>query len=386
MQQKSQSFTLSTVSTVLIACLCLAGLAFAIALARLHHQVHTNPSFQSFCAMSDSFNCETVAESQYSVVLGVPVAGWGVIGYLFMLSLLIVCYRKKSETSFIILALCCCAAVLVSLFLALISYCVICSFCLYCSITYGINLILLIVVALEWWKHKIPLKKAFSAPFSFLGQESSLSAIFIVITTLMIVGFPNYWNKKHSAEIGTYGYTAQGLPWIGVEDGKMVVEEFSDYMCSHCKRGHQNLRTVIKDNPDTITLIHRHFPLDRACNPLVKGSFHDGACEMAKAAICAGKQSHFWEMNDLLYDFNVYDGTVQERIEKIATSLKLNVKSLKHCMESKESEAELKKDIDAGIALQIQGTPVFVVDNNIHIGQISQETLDKYGVVNKPAK
>ncbi|HTP49073.1 MAG TPA: vitamin K epoxide reductase family protein, partial [Anaeromyxobacteraceae bacterium] len=59
--------------------LALAGLACALYLARLHQQAHAG--IASFCAINETFNCDRVATSRYSVLLGLPVAVWGVFAF-----------------------------------------------------------------------------------------------------------------------------------------------------------------------------------------------------------------------------------------------------------------------------------------------------------------
>ena len=62
---------------------------------------HFSKSKTSFCNIGQSFDCDLVNRSQYSVVHRVPVALIGILGYLLMLSLATV-YRDKAETPFIL--------------------------------------------------------------------------------------------------------------------------------------------------------------------------------------------------------------------------------------------------------------------------------------------
>ena len=48
-------------------------------LVRQHAHAHAGSA--SFCSINDYVNCDRVATSRYSVVLGLPVAVWGVLGY-----------------------------------------------------------------------------------------------------------------------------------------------------------------------------------------------------------------------------------------------------------------------------------------------------------------
>jgi len=80
-----------------IALLAVAGVA--VSSVSLYH--HFSKSKTSFCDIGQSFNCDLVNRSPYSVVHGVPVALLGILGYLLILSLATV-YREKAETPFML--------------------------------------------------------------------------------------------------------------------------------------------------------------------------------------------------------------------------------------------------------------------------------------------
>jgi uncharacterized membrane protein len=75
-----------------IALLAVAGIA--VSAVSLYHHYGTEKS--SYCDFGQSFNCDMVNRSIYSVVMGVPVALIGVLGYLALLGLATV-YRAKAE-------------------------------------------------------------------------------------------------------------------------------------------------------------------------------------------------------------------------------------------------------------------------------------------------
>jgi len=79
-------------------CLVIAVLALAgIAVSSLALQNHYAKSASSYCDLGESFNCDIVNRSTYSVVLGLPVALIGIIGYAMLLALSTL-YRAKAET------------------------------------------------------------------------------------------------------------------------------------------------------------------------------------------------------------------------------------------------------------------------------------------------
>ena len=80
-----------------IALLALAGIL--VSSFSLYH--HFTKSKTSFCDIGQSFDCDLVNRSQYSMFHGIPVALLGILGYLLILSLATV-YREKAETPFIL--------------------------------------------------------------------------------------------------------------------------------------------------------------------------------------------------------------------------------------------------------------------------------------------
>jgi uncharacterized membrane protein len=82
-----------------ISVLAVAGMAVsAVSLQR-----HYAKSASAFCDFGERFNCDIVNRSEYSTVIGIPVAGIGVAGYGFFLALATV-YRSRAETPMRLLA------------------------------------------------------------------------------------------------------------------------------------------------------------------------------------------------------------------------------------------------------------------------------------------
>lgn len=78
---------------VVIAFLAIAGLIIsAVSLQR-----HYAKSASQFCDIGEKFNCDIVNRSEYSTLMGIPVAGIGVAGYVLLL-VLATAYRNRIET------------------------------------------------------------------------------------------------------------------------------------------------------------------------------------------------------------------------------------------------------------------------------------------------
>jgi vitamin-K-epoxide reductase (warfarin-sensitive) len=82
-----------------IAFLAVAGMVVsAVSLQR-----HYARSATAFCDVGEKFDCDIVNRSEYSTVMGIPVAGIGVAGYGVLLALATV-YKSRAETSTRLLA------------------------------------------------------------------------------------------------------------------------------------------------------------------------------------------------------------------------------------------------------------------------------------------
>src|SRR5438034_9587370 len=76
---------MTAMSRRLPALLAAVGLLSSVALEVVHVRAYLDPSASSFCSAGARFDCATVALSRLSVVGGVPVPVWGILGFSAML-------------------------------------------------------------------------------------------------------------------------------------------------------------------------------------------------------------------------------------------------------------------------------------------------------------
>jgi len=82
-----------------IAFLALVG----VGLSAVSLQRHYAKSASKFCDFNEKFNCDIVNRSEYSSLMGIPVAGIGIAGYGLLLALATL-YRARPETPLRLLA------------------------------------------------------------------------------------------------------------------------------------------------------------------------------------------------------------------------------------------------------------------------------------------
>ena len=139
---------------------------------------------------------------------------------------------------------------------------------------------------------------------------------------------------------------------LGRSDAPLTMLEFTDYQCPFCRRFQAETWPLLKKNYiDTgkLRFIVRDLPLQ----------FHSAARPAAEAAHCAGEQGKFWEMHHALLTGD--DPLANGGIERRAKALGLDSERLQKCMKADRYESAIARNIAAADALDIHGTPAFVI-------------------------
>lgn len=364
--------------------LALVGLCDSVYLSVSHYRVYTDIGYKSFCAVSRAINCDTVSQSVYSILLGVPVPVWGIIGYTFLLLLIPFAWfkgadKKRMWTLLFLIAL---AFSLSSIILALIAIFHIRSYCMMCIVSYAINFLLLFytwLIRRRFGSEEII--EGVRRDVRFLRHKRKPSLVlllpfFVGLISIMIF-FPNYRNSTPpalGANIPT-GMTRDGHPWIGADNPKLVLEEFTDYRCFQCKKMHSFLRQLIAEYPKKIRLVHRHFPMDHEFNPMLKEAFHVGTGKLALLANYAATQDKFWEMNDLLFEIARQSDEID--IKALAEKTGLDPRKLALSIYDRNIRLKLLGDIRDGLELGVTGTPAFLIDHQVYVGQVPPAILNR---------
>jgi protein-disulfide isomerase len=313
----------------------------------------------------------------------VPVAVWGVIGYIFFLLFLLFASGKMAEKKRVwpLLFLVSFAFSSVSIIYAFISMYYIHSYCIMCIVIFAINFLLLFYVWLIRRRfERTGILDGLRCDIGFLWNVRkkcvSLFSPFMLVVILTVIFFPGYWNfapPPLSADI-TKGITEDGHPWIGAKNPRVIITEFTDYMCFQCKKMHFYLRQLVSKYPDRIRLVHYHYPMDDEFNPIVvKKPFHIGSGKLSLLAIYAGSKDKFWEMNDLLFDIALKNENINLR--KLAKKVGLDFRPLAGSINDPKMRYRLQFDVWKGMKLRVIGTPSYVIDGRVYPGHVPPEII-----------
>jgi len=362
--------------------LVIAGLLDSIYLSVSHHRVYTDIGYKSFCAISRAINCDTVSQSRYSIFLDLPVPAWGIIGYTLLLLFLLPAVSKETEKKQIwsLVFWLSLAFSAYSVVLALISSYLIGSYCIMCIVSYGVNLAL--------WFYAWIIRRRFSTAglladtredIRFLWKHrvktSLVAAIFFAAVGTTWIVFPVYWHYQPPPVAASIprGITDAGHPWIGAQNPVLEIIEYSDYQCFQCKKMHLFLRRLVTEFPDRIRITHHNYPMDHMFNPIVKVPFHRGAGKMALMAVYAASKNKFWELNDHLYGLAGHQQKVE--IKELAQTVGMKPEELAGALYDRSIRRQLQRDIRKGNKLGISGTPGYVINGKVYLGQIPAEIL-----------
>lgn len=375
--------------------LSVAGIAVALWLARLHVRAHAG--FTSACAINETLNCDRVATSGYAVVLGLPVAIWGVLGFATAAALAAMgLARRRPHPTWPagLLVVVAGIAVAASIALAIVSEVLIGSFCIVCATSWTITVALLVAA----WRAAAPagVGATIGADLAVLrarpARTAGLALGGLAALAVLAAAYPRYWEKPPeaprpaavaapgaatpapadpAAPAPTPSPATPGPAMPASTPGQTVVVEFSDYLCPFCASAYADVQRRLEGRTD-VTVVHRHFPLEPACNPLVKRSIHPGACTLAKAGICGEAQGRAKQLDPLLFASQ----RARRPVEELAREAGLDLAVFLECLAAPATDRRLASDIQSAIAIGIRSTPTYVVDGVVYSGQLPPALAD----------
>ena len=361
--------------------LTIFGILCCIELAVVYYQSNYNPYAEpSFCNINEFVDCDSVAQTSKSVFLGIPLTYWGFILYGFILMLLHVDTLKKHKWLWFLevfknpysyisaLGL---ISFVISIILATVSIFSIKKICIFCFVTYFINLAIGIV-ATDFKSGGF--KKSFSDSFSdFISGVREYTIPFVVAVSLITV-FLTYatvempfasrkQSIKHYMFMKHNPYKVSGNV-LGNKNGSIMVDLYSDFKCPVCYSYNIMLHKIAKRNKDVV-IIHHNFPLDTECNKYLEHQMHEGACRMARYSIGAENQGKYWDMADILYE-----NPPKNDYEAIETAKKLGLDTerFRHDISSNQTMNMIRAEIDDAISLGLDGTPNIIIRGNRYFG------------------
>lgn len=136
----------------------------------------------------------------------------------------------------------------------------------------------------------------------------------------------------------------------GSQDARVTLVEYSDLECPFCKRFHTTLQQVMKEYPNDVRWVYRHFPLT---------SLHQQAQTEALASECAAEQGKFWEFIDVVFETTQGNDSLDlKSLPQLATKAGVgNISQFQSCLDGQKYLDRIQKDLADAEAAGGRGTP-----------------------------
>ena len=375
------------------------GLAASVAALYVHYRLITDPSYSSFCDVSETVSCQQVLKSQYGTVAGVPVAAGGAIWSALMLILSAWGMRQpKSETAAraagyaFILSTVGLAAVF---YLAYASFFVLHHLCPLC-VTMYVSVIGIFFVSAG-------AAGSLGSLASGLGQDptgvvrspaaAALAAIWLAGSAGLVALFPHERTVSEAASAAADPVPVETLTpeqlvelhaWLDrqprvpeampTQDAKVLLMKFNDYQCPTCRQTWILYKDIIekyeKQYPRVFRFETRDFPLEPECGA---GGQHTAACEEAVAVRLAREKNLDKQMEATLFErqsFSLTRDDVKAALKEVA-----HIDSAEYDKRYAQVLEAVKADSQFGQKLGVNGTPSFFL-NGIRLGLLRPSAFD----------
>lgn len=178
-------------------------------------------------------------------------------------------------------------------------------------------------------------------------------------TLASLASFLESTRKKHE-------FNLQNSPLKGSADADIIIVEFADFECPHCREFSKTLDKAHKLHGDKIGVYFKHFPL----------SAHSNGRLAAQAAVAAHNQKKFWPMHDLVFENQ--RSLSPDRIMSFAQQIGLNMEKFTQDLNSAMTVAAVQADRAEGEKAQLTGTPTIYINGVKYMGDRSEEGFLKH--------
>ncbi|HLH49830.1 MAG TPA: DsbA family protein [Roseiarcus sp.] len=179
--------------------------------------------------------------------------------------------------------------------------------------------------------------------------------------------------KKIVADQSSLLFSSPHQATVGNPNGGATLVEFFDYNCHYCKGALPDIARLMKDDPN-LKVVLKDFPV-----------LGPDSVEAARVAIAVRNQltgDKFWQFHQKLLGMHGRVGKAEALA--VAKDLGLDMDRLNKDMATPEARTSIEEVMRMADALQINGTPSFVVGQEVVIGAVGYDQLkDKIDSVHK---
>jgi uncharacterized membrane protein/protein-disulfide isomerase len=370
-----------TKRAAIIALVC-AGVGFAasVAASYTHYHLLFDPTYRSFCDVSERISCTQVYLSRYSTVQGIPVAIFGAFWFVVAGLLSVAALRATDPVResvpgylFVMSTL----GLSVILYLGYASLFILKAVCLLCLTTYAavVGLFLVSGAATSIPMTTLPRRAArdlrvlFASPLALM-----LAIVFFAGAATTLAWFPRETvtasgevvlpqvSQDRQSEFLRFYLGQPRIPLVIPADGaKVLIVKFNDFQCPACGQSYLQYKPIFAkyeaEYPGEVKVVLKDYPLNRDCNEAIGQTLHPSACDAAVAVRLAQAHNKMEAMEDYLYNHQpqMTPPMVRQAARDVGGVTDFDVKYA-------STIALVKGDIALGKQLGVRSTPTFFIN------------------------
>ena len=144
-------------------------------------------------------------------------------------------------------------------------------------------------------------------------------------------------------------------PSRGPANAPVMVVEFSDLQCPHCKEANPTLERLVKENPD-VRFVFQNFPL----------ASHNWAEKAAQYADCVGRASNdaFWKFVDGVFaaQNDITADNADQKLTEISDQSGVKGADIAACAAKPETQSRVETSVNLGKSLDVNSTPTVFIN------------------------
>jgi protein-disulfide isomerase/uncharacterized membrane protein len=373
------------------------------------HFASSGTVFPSWLPCGDPASaCQSFSHSDYSDIAGVPIASFGLFYYLWLAGLAAVLVFSGYISSEIVLGF---LAVSVAGMLADMALGAVLvytrNFCSLCVTSYGVSFLILLCAGAafrrEIRRDREMLIKSTDAirellhhrprlfRLGLIGAYTGFCALSVAAGTF---AFSQYLESKERGQALVENYVEnfsrvqksesvfpESMLSSGNSKADVVIAVFSDPFCASCKSLYYAEEPLLEEFSGSIRFSHYLLPLDKECNPSVKGEGHRYSCSAAANIVASAKLGFYdefirahWKISGRGKDIYKSAGSAGGVLDKLLPGR--NMSSLFGLNAgSPETRAYIDRDIKFAHSLGVKGTPSVFVNGRRLPSPVTEENL-----------
>lgn len=386
---------------VALAC-ALVGLGASAAATYTHYHLLYDPSYRSFCDVSETISCAQVYMSRFSTVRGIPVAVFGALW--FVVAALIAAggltagpsVRESMPGYLFVLST---VALAVVLYLGYASFVLLKAVCVLCLTTYAavIGLFLVSGAATSFPMTTLPRRAARDVRvFARSPLAITLAALFFVVATSTVVFFAREAAfaatdesvasapkggqgapVEQRTELERFMATAPRTPLVVPAQGaKVLIVKFNDFQCPACGQSYLQYKPILAKYdataPGAVRMVLKDYPLQKDCNDNILQTLHPAACDAAVAVRLARQRNRGEVLEEWLY---THQPTMTPPAVRQAARDIGGVTDFES--QYAPTMSSVRSDIALGRSLGIKSTPTFFINGVKFEGMMAPQFFDQ---------